>query len=972
MKPDRLIPRLVLAFLLFPAAVAAEPAQVAAERAVGPLRSEPGDGLCATLVSIRDANSPPFADTASAIEKLNTPVGQGRVGDRQVHAYTRTRFHNRESTSVGDFQQQPAEDFPYERNFAARFRGYINIDHPETVHTNAMYAVAGAWMRIGGEGEPFIEFNSNTTVRMTRQVRYSKAGLYPIEIIYYANGGIAVLEASAAATPEMEGSQTSLDTGKFHLIPGTQLYTARVGTGAPCAECADDGACGGGNYCVHDWAGGGRGPDGICQPCAVNDHCGSSCTACSGMTPICSKGACVQCTQDLHCPPGQGCDTGASRCVPRSACHGNTDCPMGLACEPASGKCIPSCAQGGCPEQLVCNAALPTPACVPPCSSDAQCPANYRCKTQDMMCEPLPPDYIGGTNGCSASNRLPAPVPGLFLLLPVFVCWRRRVLRRLGALLPVLLLPATARADLSANAATFQPALGPDSLMVVDGTATPAPWKAVLTGVLAYDYSPLRLRSASGEVLANTVSQLAGLHLLGTLGVNRRLAFGVDVPLVLYQGFDARTPATDVPGAPSSAGIADLRAAAKVRLVNNERGGFGLAFAPLVTFPTGKGSDLRGSDSFDIQPRLALDYRLGGSLVAANLGFVGRTSSQQVGSTLVGHEVTYGLGYLRALPKGFALLWEVSGGLGVQTAPGGRLYAPTEMYGSVRWSHPSGVIVTVGSGGGLTNAVGSPEARTFASVGFLPIGATGGAGRGAGPRAGSPPEARGSTPGQAQPQTSTSTTTTARTGPPAGPERGGNGAGPKDDGKVAQNPPVSARPEAGTGAPAPLESCRLRVDEPIRFRTASTEIDPASYAVLDRRVLSVLREHPTVRLRIEGNTDAQPYRDHERHCDLNPWLSRKRAEAVKRYLVERGIDGSRLETIGYGSSNPLADAAVPAANRRTEFKRLDNPACKNPPLPVPPACEPGPALKTPAPRREQQPPAPADSPCEVPPAATGT
>jgi outer membrane protein OmpA-like peptidoglycan-associated protein len=54
-------------------------------------------------------------------------------------------------------------------------------------------------------------------------------------------------------------------------------------------------------------------------------------------------------------------------------------------------------------------------------------------------------------------------------------------------------------------------------------------------------------------------------------------------------------------------------------------------------------------------------------------------------------------------------------------------------------------------------------------------------------------------------------------------------------------------------------------------------------------------------------------------------LSLDRANTVREYLVNRGVDGSRLVAKGYGSSRPKADnktAAGRGINRRIEFYRI--------------------------------------------------
>jgi outer membrane protein OmpA-like peptidoglycan-associated protein len=101
----------------------------------------------------------------------------------------------------------------------------------------------------------------------------------------------------------------------------------------------------------------------------------------------------------------------------------------------------------------------------------------------------------------------------------------------------------------------------------------------------------------------------------------------------------------------------------------------------------------------------------------------------------------------------------------------------------------------------------------------------------------------------------------------------------------------------------------------INFATGSAKILPNSFKVLDGAV-AVLKEFPTMRIRIEGHTDnvGKP--------DKNQALSENRANAVRDYFVKKGIDASRLEAKGYGEAKPVQDnktAAGRAANRRIEF-----------------------------------------------------
>ncbi len=68
---------------------------------------------------------------------------------------------------------------------------------------------------------------------------------------------------------------------------------------------------------------------------------------------------------------------------------------------------------------------------------------------------------------------------------------------------------------------------------------------------------------------------------------------------------------------------------------------------------------------------------------------------------------------------------------------------------------------------------------------------------------------------------------------------------------------------------------------------------------------------------VAGHTDAKG------SAQYNKQLSQRRAEAVKGYLVSKGIDANRLDAVGYGSEHPLApDRPEDPSNRRVEIKDL--------------------------------------------------
>lgn len=104
--------------------------------------------------------------------------------------------------------------------------------------------------------------------------------------------------------------------------------------------------------------------------------------------------------------------------------------------------------------------------------------------------------------------------------------------------------------------------------------------------------------------------------------------------------------------------------------------------------------------------------------------------------------------------------------------------------------------------------------------------------------------------------------------------------------------------------------------ENVFYNTASFELDSRSNSELNK-VADFLNDNPSVKISIEGHTD------NEGSKSGNLRLSKNRAQSVYKYLVEKGIEESRLSTKGYGSSQPVADNESEEGrkmNRRTEIR----------------------------------------------------
>jgi OmpA-OmpF porin, OOP family len=109
---------------------------------------------------------------------------------------------------------------------------------------------------------------------------------------------------------------------------------------------------------------------------------------------------------------------------------------------------------------------------------------------------------------------------------------------------------------------------------------------------------------------------------------------------------------------------------------------------------------------------------------------------------------------------------------------------------------------------------------------------------------------------------------------------------------------------------------KLDIKQQVHFANAKFRVLPDSFKLLNQ-VVQVLNDFPKMRVSIEGHTDNVGGEGH------NMRLSQRRAEAVRDYLVSKGISPSRLQAVGYGPTKPLASnktAKGKAKNRRTEFK----------------------------------------------------
>ncbi len=124
----------------------------------------------------------------------------------------------------------------------------------------------------------------------------------------------------------------------------------------------------------------------------------------------------------------------------------------------------------------------------------------------------------------------------------------------------------------------------------------------------------------------------------------------------------------------------------------------------------------------------------------------------------------------------------------------------------------------------------------------------------------------------------------------------------------------------GSGVRVYREGDNLRLQLPgnITFATGSAAIAAGFYPVLED-VARVLNKYPKTVMMVEGHTDDVG------DDAYNQRLSESRANSVKSFLLEQGVDARRINTIGYGEYSPLVPNDSPEQrqqNRRVELKIL--------------------------------------------------
>jgi outer membrane protein OmpA-like peptidoglycan-associated protein len=130
-------------------------------------------------------------------------------------------------------------------------------------------------------------------------------------------------------------------------------------------------------------------------------------------------------------------------------------------------------------------------------------------------------------------------------------------------------------------------------------------------------------------------------------------------------------------------------------------------------------------------------------------------------------------------------------------------------------------------------------------------------------------------------------------------------------------PPVKS---SSTGPATPrvtVDSRGIALSEKIVFLVGRGTINPQSHSLLDELATALTRD-PSINLSVEGHSDNMG------SASANLQLTQDRADAVKAYLVSKGVAAARLTAVGYGQNKPIAPNVTDegrSRNRRIELVR---------------------------------------------------
>jgi outer membrane protein OmpA-like peptidoglycan-associated protein len=441
---------------------------------------------------------------------------------------------------------------------------------------------------------------------------------------------------------------------------------------------------------------------------------------------------------------------------------------------------------------------------------------------------------------------------------------------------------------------SFHPAMDARGFLTLNGSETLDDHELSF-GLGSLEWGRHMLSFQNGP-MSYSIDDMVSATLVAALGLRLGVPFelGVSVPVSIMSGdrgpqtIDPSNPNNDKTYRVDGQGLGNTGLHVKARL--GRAGGFGFGAIASVYLPTATKDGFFGDTGYSPQLTGVVDRGFGPFRVAVNAGVRLRPTETFTDTGYMSSPATMGtITRSSDAPVGIAAAWalvpskleaiaEASGAIPLGPHHG---YQTLEALGGLKLYLAKSSYLTLGAGRGLLpDQAGNPDLRAFIGIVFEPS---------SGDRA--HVHVYEETP---EPE-------------PREPEKVADRDEPCDPHAREDCPDRTLVIDTGSEI-VTLQSIEFEFDKDV--------IRPISYPILDA-VAKALTDNPDIELvEVAGHTDERG------SAAYNLDLSRRRAAAVERYLVDHGIDTLRLMSNGYGLTRPLDKRHIEVAwtkNRRVEF-----------------------------------------------------
>jgi len=452
----------------------------------------------------------------------------------------------------------------------------------------------------------------------------------------------------------------------------------------------------------------------------------------------------------------------------------------------------------------------------------------------------------------------------------------------------------------------FFPAGSPDGVLGTEGADTRPAMMPYFELWMNYALNPVVVADAQGDE-SPIIEHFLGMDLIASMTVWKGLEFGVGLPVTLVRSGDDMAAAAVGLNDQSGAAFGDitLRAAYRFQL-----GYFtALAIHVPVLLPTTTRDNTLGL-GFGVRPTLAFTHHFGPLQLLLNFSYLFR-KSVSAGDYTGGQELGARLG----LRFGFGeeRLTGLLADVGVASATRdlfGAAETPAEARLGLEHRFADVWRITGMVGTGISTGIGAPDVRVGIGLGYVP-------------ELNEPrptPEDRDGD-GIANENDRCADEKEDEDGfqdADGCPEPDNDKDGVPDEDDECPRAPETIndfRDEDGCPDLVRLEGSEIITFEPVYFNSESTKVADRSKPML-KEVANIMNANPEMQLEVRGYADSQGA------AGYNQKLSQQRADAVREFLDEEGVDDDRVHAKGYGERAPHASNETVkgrALNRRVEF-----------------------------------------------------